>query len=186
MRVITGTARGRTLRTLEGEQVRPTTQRAKEAMFSAIQFEIEGRRVLDLCAGCGQLGIEALSRGAASAVFVDSAPESIRVIRENLDTTGFAPKSVVHRQQAKLFLQRCAQTFDIVLVDPPYASGVLQDCLPFLPAVVAPGGVVLCEGAAAETLPPQIETLFRQKVYKHGKTTLTLYRNQTQAAEGQP
>lgn len=80
MRVITGTARGRVLRTLEGEDVRPTTDRVKEAVFSIIQFEIEGRRVLDLFAGSGQLGIEALSRGAASATFVDMSKDSLSTV----------------------------------------------------------------------------------------------------------
>ena len=87
MRVITGTARGRVLRTLEGEDVRPTTDRVKEAVFSIIQFEIEGRRVLDLFAGSGQLGIEALSRGAASATFVDMSKDSLSAVKYNLEHT---------------------------------------------------------------------------------------------------
>ena len=87
MRVITGKARGTTLKTLEGVSVRPTTDRVKEAVFSIIQFEIEGRRVLDLFAGSGQLGIEALSRGAESAVFVDADKNSVRVVKENLAKT---------------------------------------------------------------------------------------------------
>ena len=87
MRVITGSARGRRLRTLEGESVRPTTDKVKESIFNIIQFDVEGSRVLDMFAGCGQLGIEALSRGARSAVFVDSARASMAVVEENLETT---------------------------------------------------------------------------------------------------
>lgn len=104
MRVITGFAKGRKLRTLSGEDVRPTTDRVKEALFSIIQFEIEGRRVLDLFAGSGQLGIEALSRGAASAVFVDSSRDSIEVVRENLNTTQLAQSAQVMQMDSLAFL----------------------------------------------------------------------------------
>ena len=90
MRVITGAARGRRLKELEGLETRPTTDRVKEGIFNIIQFDVEGRRVLDLFAGTGQLGIEALSRGAASAVFVDQRRDAVSVIKENLKLTGLA------------------------------------------------------------------------------------------------
>lgn len=93
MRVITGTARGRRLKELEGMETRPTTDRVKEGLFSALQFEIEGRRVLDLFAGTGQLGIECLSRGAAAAVFVDRRPDAVKLIRENLKVTDLADRA---------------------------------------------------------------------------------------------
>ena len=88
MRVITGTARGRRLKELEGYETRPTTDRVKEGIFNIIQFDIEGRKVLDLYAGTGQLGIEALSRGAAGAVFVDQRRDAASLIRDNLKLTG--------------------------------------------------------------------------------------------------
>ena len=94
MRVITGTARGRRLKELEGTETRPTTDRVKEGLFSALQFDIEGRRVLDLFAGTGQLGIECLSRGAASAVFVDRRADAVKLIRENLKLTELQDRSV--------------------------------------------------------------------------------------------
>ena len=100
MRVITGTARGRRLLTLEGEDVRPTTDRVKEAVFSIIQFETEGRAFLDLFAGSGQMGIEALSRGAKEAVFVDSATESVEIIRKNLGSTNLAQNDKARKLQA--------------------------------------------------------------------------------------
>ena len=102
MRVITGTARGRVLRTLEGEDVRPTTDRVKEAVFSIIQFEIEGRRVLDLFAGSGQLGIEALSRGAASATFVDMSKDSLSTVKYNLEHTKLGDNAKAAAQYARL------------------------------------------------------------------------------------
>ena len=89
MRVITGIARGKRLRSLDGNDVRPTTDKVKEGIFSAIQFDIEGRRFLDMFAGSGQMGIEALSRGAVSAVFVDDSPASIRICTENVVNCGF-------------------------------------------------------------------------------------------------
>ena len=103
MRVITGTARGRVLRTLEGEDVRPTTDRVKEAVFSIIQFEIEGRRVLDLFAGSGQLGIEALSRGAASATFVDMSKDSLSTVKYNLEHTKLGDNAKVVQTDALSF-----------------------------------------------------------------------------------
>lgn len=130
MRVITGFAKGRKLRTLSGEDVRPTTDRVKEALFSIIQFEIEGRRVLDLFAGSGQLGIEALSRGAASAVFVDSSRDSIEVVRENLNTTQLAQSAQVMQMDSLAFLAGQCGPFDIALLDPPYGAGLVQRALP--------------------------------------------------------
>lgn len=105
MRVITGTARGRVLKTLEGEDVRPTTDRVKEAIFSIIQFELEGRRVLDLFAGSGQLGIEALSRGAAYATFTDMSAESVDIVKKNLISTKLENNAEVIRTEAVTFLK---------------------------------------------------------------------------------
>ena len=103
MRVITGSARGRRLRELEGQETRPTTDRVKEGIFNIIQFDIEGRRVLDLFAGTGQLGIEALSRGAESAVFVEQRRDAVRLIRENLELTGLADRGRVVNGDAMAF-----------------------------------------------------------------------------------
>ena len=95
MRVITGTARGRKLSAVPGEDTRPTSANVKEAVFNIIQFDIQGRRVLDLFAGTGQMGIETLSRGAAHAVFVDSRAEAAKTVRENVKLTGFQDQSTV-------------------------------------------------------------------------------------------
>ena len=115
MRVITGTARGRKLNTLEGRDVRPTTDQVKEAMFSIIQFEVEGAAVLDLFAGSGQLGIEALSRGARLAVFVEQNRKAQEMVRQNLLTTKLAEHSRVTAMDAIAYLQGCRDTFDIAL-----------------------------------------------------------------------
>lgn len=130
MRIITGSAKGINLQTLEGDATRPTSARAKEALFSMLQFDIEGRRVLDLFGGSGQLGLEALSRGAASCIFVDAAPAAVSVIRKNIEKTGFADRAQVKEADYRNFLRKCREDgFDLVFLDPPYAADLLCDAL---------------------------------------------------------
>lgn len=176
MRVITGTAKGRVLKTLEGESVRPTIERVKEAVFSIIQFEIEGRRVLDLFAGSGQLGIEALSRGAASAVFIDADKAAASMVKENIESAKLGENAIVLQTDAFAFLQTSGLTFDIVFLDPPYGTGILQDTLPLAAAKTAPGGVIICETPATEKLPEQAGAFSLNRTYKYGKTAITVYR----------
>lgn len=180
MRVITGSARGMTLHTLEGDDVRPTTDRVKEAMFSIIQFETEGRRVLDLFAGSGQLGIEALSRGAQRCTFVDREKNSLAVVKENLAKTGFTQQADLVHTDAFSFLRMTADEFDIVFLDPPYGTGILQKALSLLDASVAPGGIVLCESPFGEEMPEEAGTLKLSRTYKYGKIAVTTYRNSTE------
>lgn len=179
MRVITGIARGRNLETLPTDDVRPTYDRVKEAMFSIIQFEIEGRRVLDLFAGSGQLGIEALSRGAESAIFIDNSKKSIDVVRRNLATVKLADKATVIQADAVSFSANCAGRFDIALLDPPYDSGLLKKVLPNVARKMAPGGVILCETDLFEELPEAVEDFNLYRTYKYGKTKITVYRRET-------
>ena len=163
MRVITGSARGMTLRTLDGSDVRPTTDKVKEAVFSAIQFEIEGRRVLDLFAGSGQLGIEALSRDAKEATFVDADKNAIKIVKENL---------------AKTRLGMTDKIFDIAFLDPPYQTGLLQKALSLLGGHMAQGGIAVCEHPFVEQLPDEQGGLVKQKEYKYGKVAVTIYRKE--------
>ena len=128
MRVITGSARGRRLETLEGEDVRPTTDRIKEAVFSIIQFETEGRNFLDLFAGSGQMGIEALSRGAKSASFVDNAKKSLETVKRNLKATKLENSAKVFAMDFHSFLSMNSQRFDIAFLDPPYRTGNAAGC----------------------------------------------------------
>ena len=176
MRVITGTARGRKLNTLEGLDVRPTTDQVKEAMFSIIQFEVEGAAVLDLFAGSGQLGIEALSRGAQLAVFVEQSRKAQEVVRQNLLATKLAEHSRVTAMDAIAYLQGCRDHFDIALLDPPYRSGLLQKALPLLAPKMTPGGVILCESALDEELPQKVGAFKIKKQYRYGRIKLTAYR----------
>lgn len=177
MRVITGSARGRTLQTLPGEDVRPTVERVKEAVFSIIQFEIEGRRVLDLFGGSGQMAIEALSRGAASATILDTDRRSIDVIRQNLAATGLSDRATLLQADALAFVRNCRNTFDIAFLDPPYNAGLLQKVLPDLAPKMAQGGVILCESPLAEALPEQIGAYRIFRTYRYGKTKITAYRD---------
>lgn len=185
MRVITGIARGRKLRTLEGDDVRPTTDRVKEALFSIIQFEIEGRRVLDLFAGSGQLGIEALSRGAASAVFVDSSKKSVEVVRENLETVGFTKQASVVNTDSIAFLKSRAEKYDIAILDPPYKTGLVQSALENITNVMNRSGVVICEAAENDPMPEKAGDFVLQRSYRYGKVWLYTYRAEENEQESE-
>lgn len=175
MRVITGTARGKRLLTLEGEAVRPTADRVKEGMFSAIQFQVEGRSVLDLFAGSGQLAIEALSRGAAKAVLVDLAKESLSVAEKNLAATGLLGKARLVRSDFASYLLSCRETFDLAFLDPPYRAGLLQKALPLVADRMNPGGSIFCEHPIEEVLPEKAGNFLKKKEYRYGKILVTLY-----------
>ena len=177
MRVITGTARGRRLLEPEGMDTRPTTDRVKEGIFSSIQFEIEGRRVLDLFGGTGQMGIEALSRGAAHCTFLDLRKEAVGVIRENLKRTGFAEEAAVVQGDYLAFLTRCKEKFDLIFLDPPYASGLLEQALEEIARfdICRRHGIIVAESAADKTLPPLSSPYSIYREYRYGKIKLTVY-----------
>ncbi|WP_071432441.1 16S rRNA (guanine(966)-N(2))-methyltransferase RsmD [Angelakisella massiliensis] len=176
MRVITGTARGRKLVTLEGMDVRPTTDMVKEAMFSILQFEVEGASVADLFCGSGQLGIEALSRGARYCVFVDQSRDSQNITRQNLQSTGLAQNSKVAAMDCLSFLRTTSGGFDIVLMDPPYGKGLAAAALPLAAEKMSPGGVILCETGKEEELPEQAGDFVLYRTYRYGKIKLWVYR----------
>lgn len=175
MRVITGTARGRKLAEPKDMSVRPTTDMVKEAIFSIIQFDVPGRRVLDLFAGTGQLGIEALSRGARECVFVDDSPASLALVQKNLEICKMhAP---VIRADAVEYLTHCGK-FDLVLADPPYHAGlynkILQNTFRF--DILNDGGIILVESMRDEPMPQATPPYELAKTYRYGKISLTMYR----------
>ena len=160
MRVITGTARGRVLKELEGLETRPTTGKVKESLFSIIQFDIEGRRVLDLFAGSGALGLEAVSRGAESAVFCDSARESIDIVNANIKKLGYGNKCRVYHcdwERAVSMMAFRGDRFDIVFIDPPYGAGISDKAAATLydKGLLAEGFIIALEHDSK--LPPMIE-----------------------------
>ncbi len=144
MRVIAGAARGKNLAALPGEDVSATINRVKEAMFSSVQFSVPGARVLDLFAGSGQLGIEALSRGAKRCVFLDASREAIQIVLANCKTAGMFRRAGSCRMMRSAFGHH-AEEFDLALLDPPYHHGTVAKALPQLAAHMAPGGVVLAK-----------------------------------------
>ncbi len=176
MRIITGKAKGCRLETLTGLDTRPTVERVKEGIFSAINFEIEGRRVLDLFAGSGQMGLEALSRGAASCVFVDSSRDAVQVVRRNMAATRLAQNATVLCRDALSFLQQNADRFDLVFLDPPYDAALLLPCLEALSGQVAPGGAVLCESDRQTELPDEVGGFYLDRSYRYGRVVVRLYR----------
>lgn len=178
MRVITGKARGIVLKTPEGMLTRPTADRVKEALFSIIQFDIPGARVLDLFGGTGQLGIEALSRGATSAVFVDSREEACKLIRENLKRTKLENLGKVVRSDYLSYLNRCKEQFEIIILDPPYAEVFLENALKTITEIdiLHSGGIIIAERPTGKELPWEFEGFTRSKDYKYGNTILAIYR----------
>lgn len=179
MRVITGTARGKRLVTVAGNDiVRPTGEKVKEALFSSIQFDIEGRRVLDLFAGSGQLGIEALSRGAESAVFVDINDASIKAVRQNLDNTGLSDNAEVYKSDYSTFALRCTQKFDIAFLDPPYQAGILESTVSKVIPLMSEYGKIFCEHPSELKMPEKIGDFTVCKIYRYGKTLITVYQKE--------
>ncbi|MBQ8903997.1 MAG: 16S rRNA (guanine(966)-N(2))-methyltransferase RsmD, partial [Oscillospiraceae bacterium] len=170
MRVITGIARGMRLKTLEGtDVVRPTAEKIKEAMFSIVQFDLEDAVVLDLFAGSGQLGIEALSRGAAKAYFVDNSPASIAVVKENLRHTKLEDSAVVCNMPNSAFLRTTPAKFDIAFLDPPYGKKLIQRSLPALVNVMSENGIIVCEHEKECRLPEEEGDFKIHKTYKYGQ-----------------
>ena len=174
MRVITGSARGRKLKTPENYDIRPTTDNVKEALFNIIQFDIEGRRVLDLFAGTGQLGIEALSRGAKSCVFIDESREAVKIVKENLKACGLS--APVLQENALNYLRR-GERFDLIFVDPPYDAGLYEPVLEKINSVdiLSDGGIILCESRRETVLPEMRRPYYKKKEYRYGRVKLSLY-----------
>ena len=180
MRIITGTARGTKLQTLEGEATRPTSERTKESVFSMLQFDIEGRRVLDLFGGSGQMGLEALSRGAASATIVDSSPEAVKIIKANAQKTKLYDKCVILTKDYKAYLKGTKEKFDIIFLDPPYDSNMLSEAM----RIIIDGdmlnymGVVVLESGNDDI--PEYGELTLRRHYKSGRAYVTVLVNEVE------
>lgn len=175
VRIIAGDSRGVRLASLPGEATRPTLERVKEAMFSTVQFILPGAKVLDLYAGSGQLGLEALSRGAASCVFVDTARVATELVVKNAQAARMQDRARVVRQNAEAFLAQSREEFDVVLLDPPYGEGILPKILPLVAARCRAGAVVLCESEDGAALPQEAGALLQVKQYRYGTVAVTRY-----------
>lgn len=185
MRVITGKAKGVALKTPEGMLTRPTAERVKEALFSVIQFDLPGAAVLDLFGGTGQMGIEALSRGAKKAVFVDHQPKACDLIRENLKRAKFDREGQVVRADYLEYLKRTRETFDIIILDPPYAEVFLENALKCITEIdiLRSGGIIVTERPVGKELDFVFEGYTRSRDYKYGKTLITLFRREDQTGD---
>lgn len=179
MRVISGSCRGRRLLEPSNMDVRPTTDQVKESLFNIIQFDIEGRRALDLFAGTGQLGIEALSRGAAECVFVDAARESVRLVKENLRRCGLSANVMLCDSLGYL---RMGGKFDLIFIDPPYGTGLDEKAM--LSVVefdnLTKGGIMIVE-TRPETVLPALPEEYAVRTYRYGKIKLTVITRGTEA-----
>ena len=177
MRVITGIARGTRLKSFEGDNVRPTTDKVKEAIFSSIHFVVEGSKVLDLFAGTGQLGIEALSRGANEAFFIDSSKDSIKLVEQNLNLSKLKDSKIkIINEDSILFLKTNTEKFDFVFVDPPYRKGIISQVLENIENSLNDNAYIFCEHEKELELPEKIGNLNLRKTYKYGKIYVSLYR----------
>lgn len=178
MRIITGIAKGKRLISPEGRDVRPTSDCVKEGVFSALQFDLEGRRVLDLFAGSGQLGIEALSRGAAAATFVDSSDASLKTVKRNLEIAGFQAQARVIRSDYASFCAMCRDVFDLAFLDPPYAAGLLQPAVKAVLPLMSDAGTIVCEHPAEVIPEPALGGFSVARTYRYGKVLITVYRKE--------
>ena len=177
MRIITGRARGTKLVTLEGNNTRPTSERVKEAVFSMIQFDIEGRRVLDLFAGSGQMGLEALSRGAMKATFVDNSKAAVGVIKQNVTKTHFESESEIFFSSAEDYLRRVKgrEKFDLVFIDPPYATGLQARMLALLLEydLIKPTSTIVCESGEEDIFKDNPDLAERFEIIKKAKYSIS-------------
>ena len=187
MRVIAGKYKGRKLYTPDDHSVRPTTDKVKEALFSMLANELYGARVLDLFAGTGGLGIEALSRGAEYCLFADSSRKSLDLIRSNLahckveEETRIAAGEFrkVLRSAARKIEDGLEEPFDIILLDPPYEAGYMDDIFRLISAggILADGGTIVAEHRKQEEMPDELHGFTKVKERRYGVVKLSIYNN---------
>lgn len=193
MRIIAGRAKGHRLKTVKGRSIRPMLDRVKESLFNVIQARLPGAAVLDLFAGSGSIGLEALSRGARRCTFVELAPAHVQVLEENLAATGLAAGAqveVLRRDVLRAIpeLARRGEAYDVVFVDPPYGQGLVPPVLAALGAgpLVAPGGLVVAHHHHKEPVPDQAGDLRLVRRMQYGEIALSLYARSGDAAGGPP
>ncbi len=177
MRVISGIARGRVLKALEGEETRPTTDKVKESIFNIIQFDIEGSRVLDLFSGSGQLAIEAISRGAKSAVAVENSKRAAEIIKENIKRCDFADLISIHRGDFTEVLTKSAK-YDVIFLDPPYSSNFMSKALEIIYSfdILSNHGIIVCETDSSSEVLRADSDAYSYREYKYGRVKLTVIR----------
>ena len=182
MRIITGKAKGITLKTLEGENTRPTSERVKEAVFSMIQFDIEDRTVLDLFSGSGQMALEALSRGAASATLIDKSRDAVSIIKQNARKTKLEDKCAIFQADYLDFIKRSSgKKFDIIFCDPPYALKMYKPAFAAMLeyGLLKPTSFIICESGEDTVFEGDRELAAKfaiEKQSRYGKTYITIFK----------
>lgn len=191
MRIITGSAKGIRLKTLEGDTTRPTAERVKEAVFSMLHGDVEGREVLDLFSGSGQMALEALSRGASRAVMLDSSPQAIRIISENANKTRLADKCDIKREDYLAYIRKSrGHCFDLIFLDPPYDSGFYTKALRALvdAEMLKPSSIIICESGESDifggngTLAESFDVI---KQTRYGRAFITILTPSTSKGEAE-
>lgn len=183
MRVIAGDKKGRRLEAPNGLETRPTSDKVKEALFSIIQFDLDGAVFLDLFSGSGQIGIEALSRGAKKAVFVDMSRQAVDCIKKNVVAAEYVRKAEVIQANAEDYLSRCTHKFDIVFMDPPYMQGLIEKVFEKTVALCRDSAIIICEIPAGHELFGEVNGFVLSRRYRYGKTELALFRKQDSQLE---
>lgn len=167
----------------EGDELRPTSSKVREAVFNILQAEIDQALFLDLYAGTGAVGLEALSRGAERVFFVESNQVRSKAITGHIEKLGLGARASVYQEKAEVFLQRAVRTgmkFDIIFVDPPYLSDEILKVLPYIAEhnILKDDGCILAEHSSKEVLPEQLHDIRTIKNYRYGDTKITLYRKE--------
>ena len=180
MRIIGGTARGRTIKAPKGSAIRPTADRVREALFNILPRDLSGRQVLDLFAGSGSLSLEALSRGAESALLVDESAAAADLIRWNLETLGFTDRARIWAAPVGKALRRLAEegaAYDAIFLDPPYDGGWVKRTMPVISraGILNAGGSAVAEHSVRERVEGEYGGLIRRDSRQYGDTVLSFF-----------
>lgn len=178
MRIISGKNRGRQLKTLEGMNTRPTADRVKESLFNIIYAKVLDAKVLDLFAGSGALGLEAISRGAKSCVFVDSSKEAMAVIKKNIELCGAKDKAEIRNMDYELAMKKSLavnETFDLIFVDPPYGKDISENVLNKIEPLLADSGTLIIETDEKDFLSDKVGSLVKTDVRRYGRTVISFF-----------
>lgn len=186
MRIVGGSAKGRRLCAIKGFSIRPTSDKVREAVFNILGAEFHYKNVLDLFAGTGAMGIEALSRGAEKVTFIDKDASAIKMVNKNLDICGFADKAKVIKMDVILFLEQKPsafslqpKAFDLIFIDPPYAAGLTGMALEMIDKnkILADSGVIVSETSKRAAIDAKLSGLQEFDKRQYGDTVLRFYKN---------
>jgi len=175
VRVVSGSARGRRIIAPKGTKIRPTSDRVKEAIFNTIAALVNQSDFLDLFAGTGSMGIEALSRGARSCTFIDNSPQAIKCVKNNLSNIGFEDRSIVMLGDSTKMVTKLTQTYDIIFLDPPYGYNLVMEIMKNLKLLLKEEGIIVVETESKIELPSQCDTFRLLKKSRYGDTQVGYY-----------